>query len=454
MGKLILNGVEYTGSHSESVSVTQIQSTGTKIATISVDNIDTDLYAPDGVSAINDLSDVNLSSPSNGQILKYNNSTNKWENSNEISYSDFSGSTHGLVPPVSIQAGKYLKDDGSWDTIPTIVDEKVKQSPSSTNADYEILFSGTADNTERTEGVKKSSSLKYNPNGNALKLLTSSSQRGIFTSANDYGSDLNVRTDTNNGVFMSTGSTHNLTVKSNTSTVPSIGVTQMTNGTSTLQSQLSIRSDDILLFPANTSTWDGTHNSLKDAIAAAVSGGSSIIVIEGTVNSGDTTVTLNKSYSEIKALIEGGDMPIITVTDLPFAGTNYYMLYNKYDGSTVNKQVNFIFSGTDCRYNSITSKLEIKNVSLALDETENNVARINNKSIDVDHIGYKELSGTLTAGGTSLTLTDSSITTNSLYDIYTSVYGVNPTDVTVTTGSITLTFEARQSNLEVKVRVN
>lgn len=29
---------------------------------------------------------------------------------------DFVGSTHGLVPAVQTQAGKYLKDDGSWDT--------------------------------------------------------------------------------------------------------------------------------------------------------------------------------------------------------------------------------------------------------------------------------------------------------------------------------------------------
>lgn len=183
-------------------------------------------------------------------------------------------------------------------------------------------------------------------------------------------------------------------------------------------------------------------------------GESSIVVIEGTKNSEGTTVTLNKSFSEIKALIEEGKMPIIAVTGLPYAGENYYVLYNKYDGSTVNKQVNFIFSGTDCKYNSETNVLEIKNIRLGLDETENNVARVINNNIDVDHIGYKELSGTLTAGETSLTLTDSSITTNSLYDIYTSVYGVNPTDVTVTTGSITLTFAVQQSDLGVKVRVS
>lgn len=36
-----------------------------------------------GASALTDLSDVSVSSPSNGQVLKYNNSTSKWENANE-----------------------------------------------------------------------------------------------------------------------------------------------------------------------------------------------------------------------------------------------------------------------------------------------------------------------------------------------------------------------------------
>lgn len=116
MGKLIMNGVEYTGGdYSESVSVTQIQSTGTKIATIAVNDVETDIYAPNaGASALNDLSDVTTSSPSNGQVLKYNSSSSKWVNANENTYSDFVGSTHGLVPGVSTQANKFLKDDGTW----------------------------------------------------------------------------------------------------------------------------------------------------------------------------------------------------------------------------------------------------------------------------------------------------------------------------------------------------
>lgn len=64
-----------------------------------------------------------------------------------------------------------------------------------------------------------------------------------------------------------------------------------------------------------------------------------------------------------------------------------------------------------------------------------------------------EVTGTLAAGSTSLVLSDASITTSSTLDIYTDVYGVNPTAVTVTTGSVTLTFEAQQAAIAVKVRV-
>ena len=68
--------------------------------------------------------------------------------------------------------------------------------------------------------------------------------------------------------------------------------------------------------------------------------------------------------------------------------------------------------------------------------------------------GYTDVTGTLTAGNTSITLSDSSITTSSTLDYYTDTFGVNPTNVSVSTGSVTLTFEAQQSNLGVKVRVS
>ena len=62
-----------------------------------------------------------------------------------------------------------------------------------------------------------------------------------------------------------------------------------------------------------------------------------------------------------------------------------------------------------------------------------------------------ELTATLTAGQTTLTFTDSSITANSTVDVYTSVYGVSPTEITSGTGSLTLTFDSQDSDLSVKV---
>ena len=71
----------------------------------------------------------------------------------------------------------------------------------------------------------------------------------------------------------------------------------------------------------------------------------------------------------------------------------------------------------------------------------------------INEIAFKEVSGTLSAGSTSITLSDASILTTSTFDIFTDVYGVAPESVTVATGSITMTFEAQESALGVKVRV-
>ena len=63
------------------------------------------------------------------------------------------------------------------------------------------------------------------------------------------------------------------------------------------------------------------------------------------------------------------------------------------------------------------------------------------------------LTGTLSAGETTLIISDDSITEDSMIDIYTNVFGVNPTEVTVASGSITLVFDAQETDLGVKVRV-
>lgn len=95
------------GSGSE-VTWNQVQQSGTKIAEVSINGVAQNVYAPAGGSSggvsdvqvdgtsvvtggvanitmpdIDDLSSVNITSLINGQILKYNATTEKWENTNE-----------------------------------------------------------------------------------------------------------------------------------------------------------------------------------------------------------------------------------------------------------------------------------------------------------------------------------------------------------------------------------
>lgn len=80
-------------------------------------------------------------------------------------------------------------------------------------------------------------------------------------------------------------------------------------------------------------------------------------------------------------------------------------------------------------------------------------SRINAAISALAPAGFVTVSGTLTTGSTTLTLSDAAITTTSEVDIWVDTFGVNPTDVVVASGSMTLTFEAQESDLGVKVRV-
>ncbi len=60
---------------------------------------------------------------------------------------------------------------------------------------------------------------------------------------------------------------------------------------------------------------------------------------------------------------------------------------------------------------------------------------------------------TLTAGDTTITITDSQIAIGSTINIFTDVYGLEPTNVVVTAGQIVLTFDAQGVDIHVKVKV-
>lgn len=67
---------------------------------------------------------------------------------------------------------------------------------------------------------------------------------------------------------------------------------------------------------------------------------------------------------------------------------------------------------------------------------------------------WVDITGTLVAGNTTLTLSDSAILTTSTIEVAVWDSDEKPTAIAVQTGSVTLTFDAQQSNLNVKVRVS
>lgn len=60
---------------------------------------------------------------------------------------------------------------------------------------------------------------------------------------------------------------------------------------------------------------------------------------------------------------------------------------------------------------------------------------------------------TLAAGDTTITITSSQIAIGSTVDVYTDVYGLEPTNVAVTAGQIVLTFDTQGVDIHVKVKV-
>ena len=69
----------------------------------------------------------------------------------------------------------------------------------------------------------------------------------------------------------------------------------------------------------------------------------------------------------------------------------------------------------------------------------------------VNELKGTELTSSLTAGQTTVTISNAAILTTSTIDIYVDKYGISPEDVTVTTGQIVLTFAEQASDLNIKV---
>jgi hypothetical protein len=124
--------------------------------------------------------------------------------------------TANRIYPVVPDKSGYLAVNVPWTDNNT--DTKVTQTADdSTNSDFEVIFSNTADNTTRTEAAKKSSKLKFNPStGNLQATQLNGVTIGSSPKFTDNNTTYTFATGDSNGqikVTPSGGTAQNVSVK-------------------------------------------------------------------------------------------------------------------------------------------------------------------------------------------------------------------------------------------------
>lgn len=153
------------GGGGSTVEVTQVQTTGTKIATITVDSVGTDLYAPNGgggASALDDLSDVSIdtSTLASGQVIKYDGTS--WVNGTEsggasafedLTDVDIDSATlsNGQVPVYNSISEKWENGTISSGSGHTILDNEGTALTQRTNLQFNGAYSEDNSTDDTTE---------------------------------------------------------------------------------------------------------------------------------------------------------------------------------------------------------------------------------------------------------------------------------------------------------------
>ena len=191
----------------------------------------------------------------------------------------------------------------------------------------------------------------------------------------------------------------------------------------------------------------GIHQAQADATQTATDLGtlsSTVSTLAGTVTTQGTSITtitgqltsLQGTVNTITELIGNGTP---TTSDKTIIGA-INEIYAMIGGGTELDAVNVVFNNTG-------TGLLATNVQSAIEEVKSLIPSI------VSDVEVQ--SGTLTAGSTSVVLTfvSQTIGSDTLIDIYTDTFGVNPTAVATTSTTVTLTFEAQLSDVVVAVKV-
>lgn len=209
--------------------------------------------------------------------------------------------------------------------------------------------------------------------------------------------------------------------------------------------------------PAWLTDWNGAMNAIDTAIHTAQATADGAQTTAGTATADIATInaslsTITSNITSLTTTVNGNTGSINTINSL--IGNGQPTTEDKTLIGAINEIYAMIGGGTSVTadvvsYDNTTSGLTADDVQEAIDEI---VTMIPSGPTGSYAKAPTVVTGSLTAGQTSITLSHSAITASSFIDIYTAD-GTPFTGITQAVGSVVVTFEAQAYNLAVSVVV-
>ena len=420
-GSKWVNAAESGGG--SNVSWNQVLQSGTQIASITINGTSYTVYAPTPITNLNGLSDVTLANLANGQVLQYNSSTSKWENKS-ISVGDSVEFTQILSSGVKI--GTITIDGTDYDIY----------APQGGGGSYEpngVTYTIINNDTDDTQSGQTARSIVVNKFEDNVQTDTGSlSYATVVTTGPNNFTVGNVKTTYTlvsgtaywvltvvsghiqyNGTLYETGDEILRTPVSGSSVITLTDIEEMEESHSTVVwtqtqqsgtkiAEISIDgvSQNVYIPNLPTKTSDLTNDSNFVADASYVHTDNNYTTPEknklADLNQVEANPSSGTSAGNLNSIEIGG-----TKYDIPSGGSG----------------------GSDIEWTQIVQS-GIKIAEIEIDGSTTNVYAPNGGGG-----GYTEVTGTLTAGQTEITLYDNSITVNSTFEAFTDPIEVSHTDM-------------------------
>lgn len=375
------------------VSVTQVKTSGQKIAVVTVDGVGTDIYASTGGGG------------GGGSV------NNAYKN---------------------VKVGSTTITASGEDTIEFIEGSNVTLTPNATNKTVTISASGGGQSTgdmlasdyDSDYSVKTAGGIKAYVNSQAYSLPTagSSTLGGVKINGNNLSIDAN-------GVLSAVDTTYSSKSESQGGTADSL----VTTG----EKYTWNHKQDALTFD-DTPTSSSVNPVKSGGVYSALTGK----IDDPTTKSDGQVLTYDNSNSVWKAVT-------------PTVGATQW-------SELSNKPFSTVGNGLTVSSDALTA--DIKTVSVAGTGTASESAThkqqisVNGTAYDIDGTCYMEDSVKSTSGGIdTFDFTNAAIYTTSVIDVYADVFGVVPTDVTVTrsssTGNVKVKFDSTDNVSKVRIYI-